>query len=176
MIRELPVGIQTNGIKHSHQDPMPSIDTRFAMVRESGVFDYVDKTPDPDEVESFERASEKYGIPVRCGGWYYVFGRDEPLLSRNLEPIFDVTTVAYGLIAGPRSGARQYPTDSELGSSRRQPRLDHLQTEHYRVCCPVVSAPGSAPTLTTCFPKLPPSSIAIKAAGAFSSPSVISIL
>ncbi|MEE3287733.1 MAG: hypothetical protein VX249_05975 [Pseudomonadota bacterium] len=85
MIRELPVGIQTNGIKHSHQDPMPSIDTRFAMVRESGVFDYVDKTPDPVEIDAFEKASEKYGIPVRCGGWYYVLGRDEPLLSRNLE-------------------------------------------------------------------------------------------
>ena len=76
----------------------------------------------------------------------------------------------------PRAGARQYATDRELGSSRRQPRLDHLQTEHYRVCCPVVSAPGSAPILTTCLPKLPPSNIAIKAAGAFSSPSVISIL
>mgnify|MGYP001160916199 CR=1 FL=1 len=85
MIRELPVGIQTNGIKHTHQDPMPSIDTRFAMVRESGVFDYVDKTPDPVEIDAFEKASEKYGIPVRCGGWYYVLGRDESLLSRNLE-------------------------------------------------------------------------------------------
>ena len=76
----------------------------------------------------------------------------------------------------PRVGARQYPTARELGSSRRQPRLNHLPTEHYRVCCPVVSAPGSAPILTTCLPKLPPSNIAIKAAGAFSSPSVISIL
>ena len=81
----LPIGIQTNGIKHTHADPMPDIDTRFRMVAESGVFDYVDKTPAPDEVEQFLRASEKYGIPVRAGGWFYALGRDEQLLRDNLD-------------------------------------------------------------------------------------------
>jgi hypothetical protein len=85
MKKNLPIGIQTNGIKHAHADPMPSVDTRFAMVREAGVFDYVDKTPDADQIEEFEKASEKYSLPVRCGGWYYVFGRDESLLIQNLE-------------------------------------------------------------------------------------------
>ena len=83
--RSLPIGIQTNGIKHAHADPMPDVDTRFAMVRDAGVFDYVDKTPDPHQIEEFERASAKYGIPVRCGGWFYTLGRDEPLLASNLE-------------------------------------------------------------------------------------------
>ena len=85
MTKQLPIGIQTNGIKHTHADPIPSIDTRFAMVREAGVFDYVDKTPDSNEIAEFEKASEKYGLPVRCGGWFYVFGRDELLLKKNLE-------------------------------------------------------------------------------------------
>ena len=44
---------------------MPDIDTRFRMVREAGVFDYVDKTPDPHEIEAFARASEKYGRDLR---------------------------------------------------------------------------------------------------------------
>lgn len=44
----LPFGIQTNGLKHAGSDPMPSVDARFAMARAAGVFDYVDKTPDPD--------------------------------------------------------------------------------------------------------------------------------
>src|SRR3546814_16916137 len=55
------------------------------MVRESGVCDYVDKTPDPDQIDEFARASEKYGIPVRCGGWFYALGQDEPLLLKNLD-------------------------------------------------------------------------------------------
>jgi hypothetical protein len=84
MAKDLLFGIQTNGIRHAEADGMPDIDTRFAMVREAGVFDYVDKTPDPHEIEDFRAASEKYGLPVRGSGWFYVAGRDEELLARNL--------------------------------------------------------------------------------------------
>ena len=45
---------------------MPGIDTRFRMVKEAGVHDYIDKTPDPHEIEEFEAASEKYELPVRA--------------------------------------------------------------------------------------------------------------
>jgi len=85
MAAELLFGIQTNGIKHTHADPMPDIDTRFAMVREAGVFDYVDKTPEPDQLPDFMKASDKYGLPVRAGGWFYVLGQDEALLEKNLQ-------------------------------------------------------------------------------------------
>ena len=64
---------------------MPDIDTRFRMVKEAGVHDYVDKTPDPHEIEEFEAASEKYGLPVRAGGWFYTLGRDEPLFEKNIK-------------------------------------------------------------------------------------------
>ena len=77
MANELLFGIQTNGIKHTHADPMPDIDTRFAMVRDAGVFDYVDKTPDPHEIDDFLGASAKYGLPVRAGGWSAAGGTHE---------------------------------------------------------------------------------------------------
>jgi hypothetical protein len=48
MANKLLFGIQTNGIKHAHAYPMPDVDTRFQMVRNASVFDYVDKTPNPD--------------------------------------------------------------------------------------------------------------------------------
>ena len=85
MADELLFGVQTNGIRHSEKDGMPDIDTRFRMVKEAKVHDYVDKTPAPDEVGDFLAASEKYGIPVRAGGWYYTLGRDEELFERNIE-------------------------------------------------------------------------------------------
>jgi aspartyl/asparaginyl beta-hydroxylase (cupin superfamily) len=53
MINQLEFGIQTNGIKHTHLDPMPEIDTRFSMVKEENLFDYVDKTPDLNEITPF---------------------------------------------------------------------------------------------------------------------------
>ena len=85
MADSLLFGIQTNGIKHTHADPMPDIDTRFRMVKEAGVFDYVDKTPDPDEIEAFARASEKYDLPVRGSGWFYDLGDHRELMERNFQ-------------------------------------------------------------------------------------------
>ncbi|MEM7253348.1 MAG: hypothetical protein AAF493_18175, partial [Pseudomonadota bacterium] len=84
MADQLLFGIQSNGIKHSHADPMPDIETRFRMAKEAAIFDYVDKTPAPDEVDQFIAARDKYDLPVRAGGWYYTLGRDEGLLERNL--------------------------------------------------------------------------------------------
>ena len=43
MPKNLEFGIQTNGIKHSHEDLMPDIDTRFQMVKKTCLFDYVDQ-------------------------------------------------------------------------------------------------------------------------------------
>ena len=77
-------GIQTNGLKHKGSDPMPSIGERFAMAKAAGCFDYVDKTPDPDQIDDFIAASVKYGLPVRAGGWFYQLGGDAGLLERNL--------------------------------------------------------------------------------------------
>ena len=85
MPKNLEFGIQTNGIKHAHADPMPDIHTRFHMVKETGLFDYVDKTPAANEVEQFLLASKKYHLPIRCGGWFYMLGRDETLLIENLK-------------------------------------------------------------------------------------------
>ena len=55
------------------------------MVKEIGVFDYVDKTPEANEIEDFKLASEKYNIPVRAGGWFYTIGDHKELLMRNLK-------------------------------------------------------------------------------------------
>ena len=74
MPKNLEFGIQTNGIKHAHADPMPDIHTRFHMVKETGLFDYVDKTPAANEVEQFLLASKKYHLPIRCGGWFICLG------------------------------------------------------------------------------------------------------
>ena len=81
---DLLFGIQTNGLKHRGDDPMPSVDDRFAMAKSAGVFDYVDKTPDPDQIDDFLAAKAKYGLPVRAGGWFYTLGQDEGLLADNL--------------------------------------------------------------------------------------------
>jgi len=94
---DLLFGIQTNGIRHRHVDPMPDIDTRFRMVRDAGVFDYVDKTPGAHEIEAFARASEKYALPVRGSGWFYAYGEHRELLEHNLRIARDLGSVVHNV-------------------------------------------------------------------------------
>lgn len=85
MTAPLLFGIQTNGLMHAGADPMPDLATRFQMAADAGCFDYVDKTPDPDQVEAFQALSQRHGLPIRAGGWFYALGADEALLEHNLK-------------------------------------------------------------------------------------------
>jgi hypothetical protein len=84
-MRSLPIGIQANGIRDRADDPSPDPMTALTMVRDCGLFDYVEKTPSDEEFAAFATASEKTGVPIRCGGWYYTLKRDEPLLQKHLH-------------------------------------------------------------------------------------------
>jgi hypothetical protein len=55
------------------------------MVKDAGVFDYFDKTPTPADGIVYKRAADKHGIPMTAGGWFYLLGRDEPLLQWHLQ-------------------------------------------------------------------------------------------
>lgn len=85
MSDDIRFGITEKGIIHTV--PMEfDLDTRFRMVAQSGVYDYYDKTPeDPADADAYMAASEKYGIPIRAGGWFYTLGQDELLLKQKLE-------------------------------------------------------------------------------------------
>lgn len=85
MAQALAFGITEKGVNHTGGEFEFDLDTRFRMVKESGVYDYYDKTPPAEEETDYRRASEKYDLPIRAGGWFYVLGRDETLLETNLQ-------------------------------------------------------------------------------------------
>ncbi len=85
MTKELLIGVNESGVMHTDQDPPFDLETRFRMAKESGVYDYFDKTPAPDEAAEYGRLAEKYDLPILAGGWYYTLGRDEKLLADNLR-------------------------------------------------------------------------------------------
>jgi hypothetical protein len=82
--RRVRIGIAEAGIRHEMSRP-PPLDDQFRMVRDSGVFDYLDKTPPRERVAEYARLSERHGVPILAGGWWYTLGRDEPLLQENLR-------------------------------------------------------------------------------------------
>ena len=85
MKQELLIGITESGVMHTDADPPINLDTKFQMVKESGVYDYFDKTPPLELEDDYRRCSEKYELPILAGGWFYVLGRDEDLLMENLR-------------------------------------------------------------------------------------------
>jgi len=81
-VREILIGCNGRGVMHTAE---VSIEEQFAMVRESGAFDYFDRLPLPDQVDEYLRCSEKYGLPLHTASWFYALGRDEELLRQNME-------------------------------------------------------------------------------------------
>ena len=84
MAKALEIGAVGSGVLHTDQE-VPDVDTKFRMVKEAGVFDYFDRSPPMGELDLYLNASQKYGVPIKAGGWFYTLGRDEPLLEWNLR-------------------------------------------------------------------------------------------
>ena len=79
---EFQLGCQWRGVLHTQ--PV-GIEDQFRMIRDAGVFDYLDRLPPPDLLDEYCRYSEKYGVPLRTGTWYYQLGRDDALLDLNMR-------------------------------------------------------------------------------------------
>ena len=82
-LNDLKFGCTANGTTHQDTN-IPGIATKIRMVKEAGVFDYIDRTPPDDEFRETLKASEKYDLPVLAGGWFYTLGRDESLFEQNI--------------------------------------------------------------------------------------------
>lgn len=111
---DLKFGIQTNGIKHTHLDQMPSVNSRFQMARDAMVFDYVDKTPEFSEIEEFKVSSLKYGLPIRAGGWFYQIGNHRDLLIKNLKIARDLGSIVHNTQIQSHKENGQLVTDEEV--------------------------------------------------------------
>ncbi|CAN0470038.1 unnamed protein product, partial [Phaeothamnion confervicola] len=82
-IGDLKIGCTGGGATHRDTD-IPDIATKVRLVREAGVFDYIDRTPLDEEFRDLLKASERHDLPVLAGGWFYTLGRDETLYERNI--------------------------------------------------------------------------------------------
>ena len=113
MTRDLPIGCAGNGVLHTDRE-VPDIDTRFRMVREAGVFDYYDKSPPMGEVDQYLAASARHGVPIRATGFFYVLGRDEPLLEWNLRVAAQAGALVHNVQIMTRKLDGSLATDAEV--------------------------------------------------------------
>jgi hypothetical protein len=80
---DIKLGCTANGTTHQDTN-IPDIATKVRMVKECGVFDYIDRSPPDEEFRDLLKASERFDLPVLASGWYYTLGRDEPLFEQNI--------------------------------------------------------------------------------------------
>ncbi len=80
---DLLFGCTASGATHRYHDT-PDIATKVKMVKDAGVFDYIDRCPPDEEFRDLLVASGRYDLPVLSGGWFYTLGRDEGLFERNV--------------------------------------------------------------------------------------------
>ena len=82
-LEDFRFGCAANGVAHQDMN-IPDITTKVQMVKESGVFDYIERSPPDEEFPALLKASEKYDLPVFTGGWFYTLGSDEGLFEQNV--------------------------------------------------------------------------------------------
>ena len=90
MAKQLLIGVNESGVMETDAVPDYDLETKFRMARESGIFDYFDKTPPADKVNTYAKLAEKYDLPVLAGGWYYVLGQDE-----STSDVYGMNKVAF---------------------------------------------------------------------------------
>lgn len=113
---QLPVGISFSGVVHTCQDNF-SIDRRFAMVREAGSFDYIEKSPTHGEVDQYLEASERHGIPVRATSSQFMLRRDEELLLWQLKIAHLFGATVHNIMMYRCDGAGRALSDSDVAEA-----------------------------------------------------------
>jgi len=67
------------------------------MVKDCGVFDYLDKTPPRAQLTEYLRLSQRFDLPVLAGGWWYTLGRDDDLLAENMRIGAELGSVVHNI-------------------------------------------------------------------------------
>ncbi|MEP6970702.1 MAG: hypothetical protein ABJA49_09680 [Betaproteobacteria bacterium] len=83
-IDDLKIGCTASGAAHGDTQ-IPDIAEKVRMVKEAGVFDFIDRCPPDDEFRALLAACERHDLPVLSSGWFYTLGRDDVLFERNIH-------------------------------------------------------------------------------------------
>lgn len=82
---DLKFGIADAGIQHASDKTVSCIKTKFSMVKDAEVFDYIEATPTRDMAAEYERCSQQFNIPILAGSRNYILGSQEGELEENLR-------------------------------------------------------------------------------------------
>jgi hypothetical protein len=93
-----------------------SIDREFELIKQSGVFDYVDWLPRPDILDECISCSEKYDLPILTGTFQYMLGRDEAMLEQDMRNAVRAGVKVHNVMIYARRGDGSEVTNDEIVS------------------------------------------------------------
>lgn len=107
-------GAQASSIDRPVSLEEHSIDEQFRLVKEAGVFDYFDRLPLRSNQGEYEKAMQKYDLPVHTCSWFYMLGRDEALLHDNLKICQEVGATCHNIMTFTHHADGHVLTDDEI--------------------------------------------------------------
>lgn len=97
-----------------HEREKISIEREFALIKECGVFDYVDWLPRPDIVDECLRCSQKYALPMLTGTYGYILGRDDAALEQDMRNAARIGMKVHNIMLGAKTAAGRDITNDEV--------------------------------------------------------------
>src|SRR5262249_50915659 len=118
MMIPMPFLLGCNGRGAMHLSTSePSLEEQFRLVKDSGVFDYFDRLPQPHQVNEYIRCSAKFSLPIHTITWYYTLGRDDALVEQNLDIGRRVGAAVHNIMIFARHADGHVLTDDEIVES-----------------------------------------------------------
>ncbi len=87
---------------------------RFRMVRDAGVFDYINWLPQPDQLKDAVSAAEKTGIPMLTGNYIHQLGRNDELLAERMQDAARADVKMLNVMLGTYAADGHELTDAEI--------------------------------------------------------------
>jgi hypothetical protein len=87
---------------------------RFEMVRDTGVFDYINWLPRSDQLSECSAAAEKTGIPMTTGNYIHRLGKDDAMLTDSMRNAARVGMKLVNVMLGTYAADGHELTDAEI--------------------------------------------------------------
>jgi hypothetical protein len=87
---------------------------RFEMVRDTGIFDYINWLPQPDQLKAAVSAAEQTGIPMLTGNYIHQLGRNDEMLAERMQDAARAGVKILNVMLGTYAADGHELTDAEV--------------------------------------------------------------
>lgn len=112
------LGVQASSVDRPVSLQEPTIEEKFALLAESGLWDFLDHIPiHRNLVDNYIQASQKYNIPIYSGYGCYVWGAHEKEFQENIQLTAAVGGRFHNIMMAAKDSQRQYLSNEQVAEA-----------------------------------------------------------